>query len=343
MRKSALFFMLAASLLAVAMAPVGKKAQAQPPTTVRMGLLPILDVLPYYVAEQAGYFEDAGLKVEPVPVNSSLERDQLTVAGEIDGMLNDVISTGILNQDTVRIEIVAKARKSYEGAPEYRILAAPNSGITTPEEAAHHAIGISENTVIHYIAQRMMEHAGIKAADLKWQAEPNIPVRYQLLMEGQLKVACLPDPLAQAALAGGAMLITDDSALIDTGFSQSVVSFRAQYIKDHPDAVQAFLDAWMKAANDINAHPEAYRDLWLEKTNVPDSVKDTYVLPPFPTYAITTQSEWDDVVAWLTEQGIAENVAPYKNSVNPTFLDAIRPPSAAVEPTADAQATLPGK
>jgi NitT/TauT family transport system substrate-binding protein len=191
---------------------------------------------------------------------------------------------------------------------------------------------MSENTVIHYIAQRMMEHEGISASDLKWRAEPSIPVRYQLLMDGQLKVACLPDPLAQAALAGGAILITDDSALIDTGYSQSVLSFRAQFIKDHPDEVQAFLDAWMKAAADINAHPEAYRDLWLEKTNVPDSVKDTYVLPPFPTYAITTESEWDDVVAWLTEQGIVETVASYQDSVNPTFLDAIRPADGAGDP-----------
>ena len=66
--------------------------------------------------------------------------------------------------------------------------------------------------------------------------------------------------------------------------------------------------------------------------NVPDSVKDTYVLPPFPTYSITTESEWDDVVAWLTGQGIVETVASYQDSVNPTFLDAIRPADGAGDP-----------
>jgi NitT/TauT family transport system substrate-binding protein len=327
-----LSLMLVLILVAAAVAPIRRMARAQEPVTIRAGLLPILDVLPFFVAEEAGYFEEAGIKVESVPVSSSLERDQLTAAGQIDAMLNDVISTGIFNQDQVRIQIVAKARRAYEGAPEYRILAAPRSNITLPSEAANFEIGMSENTVIHYIAQRMMEQEGISAADLKWQSVPSIPARYQLLMEGQLKVACLPDPLAQAALAGGAILITDDTALIDTGFSQSVLSFRAEFIEDHPEAVQAFLSAWMRAADDINADPEAYRDLWMEKTTVPDSVKDTYVLPPFPTYTITTESEWDDVVAWLTDLGIAENVASYEDSVNPTFLDAIRPASAAGDP-----------
>ncbi len=29
-----------------------------------------------------------------------------------------------------------------------------------------------------------------------YRAEPNIPVRFQLLMEGTFKAVCLPDPLA---------------------------------------------------------------------------------------------------------------------------------------------------
>ncbi len=81
-----------------------------------------------------------------------------------------------------------------------------------------------------------------------------------------------------------------------------MLTFRTEIIDDNPEAVEAFLRAWMHAADDINADPEAYRDLWLEKTTVPDSVKDTYVLPPFPTYEITQQAAWDDTMQWLVDQ-----------------------------------------
>lgn len=322
MRKTLFSLLLVAALLTVYLPHA---AQAQEPVKLKMGLLPILDVLPFYVAEQAGYFTDEGLDIELIPVSSALERDQLMLAGEIDGMLNDLISTGIFNQDEARIQIVAMARKAYADAPQFRILAAPRSNITLPSEAANFEIGISENSVIHYIALRIMENAGVPADQLKWRAEPNIPVRFQLLMEGQLKVACLPDPLAQAAIDGGAILIADDSALVDTEFSQSVLTFSASVIEDKPEAVEAFLRAWMRAAGDVNADPEAYRDLWLEKTNVPDSVKDSYVLPPFPTYEITQESAWDDTVTWLVDEGIIDNPVAYADSVNPAFLDAITP------------------
>jgi NitT/TauT family transport system substrate-binding protein len=333
MRKISL--LLVAALLIAAAAPVYAAPRQQDTVKLKMGLLPILDVLPFFVADEAGYFEEEGLDVELIPVSSALERDQLMLAGEIDGMLNDLVSTGIFNQDKPRIQIVAMSRRAYEDAPQFRILAAPRSNITLPSEAANFEIGISENSVIHYIAQRIMENAGVDAADLKFRPEPNIPVRYQLLMEGSLKVACLPDPLAQAAMVGGAILIADDTALVDEEFSQSVLSFRTGFIEDHPEAVEAFLRVWMHAAEDINADPDAYRDLWLANTQVPDSVKDTYVLPPFPTYAITQPLAWDDTMDWLVAEDIIDTAPGYEDSVNSTFLDAIMPAE-------DMGAALPG-
>lgn len=306
---------------AAAVAPAYGAPEARQ-TTVKMGLLPILDVLPFYVAEQAGYFEDAGLDVELVPASSALERDQLMIAGEIDGMLNDLVSTGIFNQDETRIQIVAQARRAYPDHPQFRILAAPRSNITLPSEAANFEIGISENSVIHYITQRIMENAGVSADDLEYIVEPNIPIRYQLLLEGTMKVATLPDPLGQAAIVGNAILIGDDTALVDSEFSQSVLSFRTEFIEENPEAVQAFLEAWMKAAGDINADPEAYRELWIENSSVPDSVRDSYELPPFPVNAITQPLAWDDTMAWLVEQEIIEEAPAYEDSVNAAFLPA---------------------
>ncbi|MBI5959630.1 MAG: ABC transporter substrate-binding protein [Chloroflexi bacterium] len=326
MRKVYLSVLLVVVLLVGVSAPV-QSAPPQRQTSLKMGLLPILDVLPFYVAEQAGYFEEAGLDIELIPTSSALERDQLMLAGEIDGMLNDLVSTAIFNQDEARIQIVAQARRAYLDHPQFRILAAPRSNITLPSEVANVEIGISENSVIHYITQRILEDAGVSADDLKFRPEPNIAVRFQLLMEGQLKAACLPDPLAQAAIAGGAILIAQDSALIESDFSQSVVSFRTEVIEDNPEAVQAFVGAWMKAAADINADPAAYRTLWQEKTTVPDSVKDSYVLPLFPVYAITQELAWNDTAAWLVEQGIIEQTADYAASVNTTFVQAVTPPS----------------
>lgn len=340
MRKSLFSLVLMIALLAAAFGPLPTAARAQDDeVTLKMGLLPILDVLPFYVAAQEGYFEAEGVNIELIPVSSALERDQLLLAGEIDGMLNDLVSTGIFNADETRIVVVAQARRAYEDSPQLRILAAPDSGITSPEDLVGVEIGISENSMIHYITQRILEQAGLSADDLEYRAEPNIPVRYQLLMEGQFQAVTLPDPLAQAAIEGGAILVADDTTLVDQQFSQSVLSFRKEIVDDHPEAVQGFLRAWMHAAKDINADPDAYRDLWIENTNVPESVRDTYVLPPFPTYTITGEDAWEDTVNWLVDMDIVDNAAAYEDSVNPSFVQAMQMEAGMESMAATAEAT----
>jgi NitT/TauT family transport system substrate-binding protein len=324
MCKSLVSLLIVLTLLLVAAAPV-YSAPAARDTTLKVVLLPVLDVLPFYVAEEAGYFTDAGLNVEGIPASGVVERDQLMISGEADGMLTDLVGTGLFNQDRPRIQIIAEARRAYPGQPMFRVLAAPNSGIAGPEDLKGVEIGISENSVIHYIAQRILEHEGLAATDLKFRAEPNIPVRYQLLMEGQLKAACLPDPLAQAAIVGGAILVADDSALVEEEYSQATLDFSVDSIKEKPEAIQAFLAAWMKAAADINANPDAYRKLFLEKTTVPDTVQETYVLPPFPVNEITQELAWDDAMQWMLDQQIFKQAPSYEDSVNNTFIEAIAP------------------
>lgn len=312
-------------LLAAALGSAAAEPNQQEPVKVRVGLLPVLDVLPFFVADEAGYFEEAGLDVELIPVSGPLELFQLMLAGGADMVLTDVTTTVIFNQEAPQVQIVAQARRAYPDAPLFRVLAAPNSGFTSPEDLQGVEVAISENTIIQYITRRILENAGLATADLAYRPEPNILVRFQLLMEGTLKAATLPDPLAQAAIEAGAILIADDSALSEQQFSQSVLVFDTDFVDDNPDAVQGFVRAWMLAAEDINADPNAYRALWLENTTVPESVQDTYELPPFPTYAITDEVAWNDMIDWLLEIGTIEAPVSYADSVNPAFVDALAP------------------
>lgn len=51
--------------------PLATPAADGPVETLRMALLPVLDVLPFHVAQQNGYFDQAGVKVELIPVKSA--------------------------------------------------------------------------------------------------------------------------------------------------------------------------------------------------------------------------------------------------------------------------------
>ncbi len=295
---------------------------AQETPSLRMALLPVLDVLPFFIAQEQGYFTDEGLSVELIPVSSALEREQLMAAGEVDGVLTDVIGPVITNaaEGGPTVRIVAMARRAYANAPLFRLLAAPGSEIASPADLAGRAIGISENSVIQYLADRLLAAAGLSAEDIVYESVPAIPTRFSLMMEGQLIASILPDPLAQAAIEAGAIPVIDDTALPDQEFSQSVLSFRNVVLAEKAEAVRAFLRAWNRAVEDLNADPNAYRQLWIENTSVPEAVRETYVIPPFPVNAITSEAAWNDVAAWLIERGIIETAPAYTDSVDASFL-----------------------
>jgi NitT/TauT family transport system substrate-binding protein len=294
----------------------GKKAED---TNLKMGLLPILDTLPLYVAEQKGYFEEEGINVEFVPVKSAQERDALMQAGEIDGMLNDLISTGLFNRDDVQIKIVATARRAYPESPQFRLLAAPGSGFTSAQELAGVPIGISQNTVIEYITDRMLEAEGLLPDQIEVIEVSAIPVRFEQLMAGQIQAATLPDPLAQGAEAAGATRVVDDSQYAQ--YSQSVLSFSTVAIESKPNTIKKFLKAWNRAVQDLNSNPGQFSDLLIEKGRVPESIQGSYQMPPFPEGEVPSQAEWQDVVDWLLEKGLIDHPISYQNSVLTGFAE----------------------
>lgn len=287
-------------------------------THLKMGLLPILDVIPFFVAQQKGYFEQQGITVELIPVKSAQERDTLMQTGQIDGQLNDLISTALFNKDRPKIKVVYIARKAYPDAPQFRILAAPDTDLRAPADLKGVPIGISQNTIIEYITERLLEAEGLAPEEIVFTEVTAIPVRFELLMNGRLQAATLPDPLAQGAIAGGAHLIIDDSA--HTESSLSVLSFSVEALGRKPNTVRKFLIAWQKAVKEINANPEAYQDLLIKIGRVPKSIQGTYTMPPFPVGEVPTEAQCADVVQWLKDKGLIERDIPYEELVDASFL-----------------------
>ena len=66
---------------------------------------------------------------------------------------------------------------------------------------------------MEYLADRMLVAEGLKPEEIAKIEVGQIPVRFEQLMNGNLKAAALPDPLAQGAIAGGARLIVDDTEI----------------------------------------------------------------------------------------------------------------------------------
>jgi NitT/TauT family transport system substrate-binding protein len=321
MRKTTIFFIVLIFgiwLNSCGQQPDQETQKSNKPTLIRMTVLPILDTLPMYVAEKEGIFEKHQIEVEFIPAGSAPKRDELINAGQADGMINEIVSTIFYNRDQTQVQIVRYARTATSDSGIFQILASAQSGITDIQQLKGAEIGISHGTVIEYLTDRLLQAEGFSQDEIRTIAVPDIGQRMALLGSGELRAAMLPDPLASLILQQGAVFILDDS--LHPNYSHSVYTFRKEFIDQNSDAVRGFLAAVEEAVELINANPDNYGVLLTERELVPPPLAGSFKVPQFVTNGVPTQSQWDDVAAWINEKNLDVGNATYEDSINASFL-----------------------
>lgn len=308
---------LYAATLALLLLISGCGRQAGTPP-LRVGVLPILDTLPVFVARQERIFAEYDVEVELISVASAAERDQLLQAGKLDAIITDLVALALYNRDGPRVVAVRYAMRPTPAFPQFRVMTAPGSGISEPRELAGVPVGVSEGTVIEYVTHRLLEAEGLSADQVETVAVPKIPERMALLRAGELKAATLPEPLASLALQDGARVIADDSQHVDT--SCSVYALRRKTVETRPEAVRGFLMAISQASAAINEDKTRWSRLLTEENLVPAPLLASYELPDYPADRLPTQAQFADAVDWLIETGRLSDGPRYEDVFDASLL-----------------------
>ena len=301
---------VSSSSVAPTLAPTGSGS-------LRLAMLPTTDVVPFYIAQAQDYFKQQGLNVTLVPVSSAAERDQLMATQQTDGEMTDLLSAVTFNANKPTLKVVRIVRQARQDAPLFSILVPKDSPIKTPQDFKGKEIAISQNTVIEYLTQRMLEKEGLSAADLKTTNIPAIPTRFQVMQQGQVAAAALPEPFTSLAILQGARVIIDDSKYPE--YSQSVLIFRTDLVEKRPDEVKKFLVAYDKAIADIRTSPDKFRNILIDTSRVPDPLKDKYQFPPFADPSITSKAQWDDVIKWALDKKLIAVPIAYETAISTDF------------------------
>jgi len=278
--------------------------------SMKIGLLPIVDSLPFFVAAEKGYFQAEGINVETINFPSAIERDSAIQAREIDGTLGDVLAVAALNNSGTPTKIVSLGLGETGQEGRFAILSSPGSGITKPEQLRNVPVAISTNSIIEYVTDNLLSDQGLKPEEIKKESIPKIPVRFDMLMNNQIKAACLPDPLAALAESKGAKLVVDDTS---TNLSQTVIYFRNDYLDKNGGAVTKFLKAYARAAKDINENPGAYRSLLVEKARVPQEAMEVFKTDHYPAPQLPEKKQVEKVVQWMMSKGLLKQQFSYED------------------------------
>lgn len=285
------------------------------PSPIVIGTLPTEDALPLWVAEQEGVFEEAGLEVEIITFQAAQERDTAFASGAIDAFMGDIIAAANLEAagSPVTLATVMLGQTPAEG--RFGIVAAPDTDYESLQDLAGVPIGTSAASIQEYVVDGLMAEAGVPADAVAKEIVPKVPVRFELLMSGQIEAAALPEPLLSLAELQGARVLADDTG--GGNLTQTVLGVSDKYLAQPGGmiAVSAVLDAWDEAVAIVNGEPSAYRGLLVEKAKLPEPLKESYAVNTYPVAAPPSRAMVDPVLQWMASKDLLQAEVTYDDLV----------------------------
>ncbi|MEW6265532.1 MAG: MetQ/NlpA family ABC transporter substrate-binding protein [Thermodesulfobacteriota bacterium] len=287
---------------------------AEAAEVLRLGLVPVVDTLPLLAAQEAGLFEKEGLEVRITSFQSALERDAALQAGRLDGYFGDLLNTILLVNAGQKLAILTTAFHTHPRFRVFGLAGSPKSNFKALTDLKGQAVAISRATVIEYLLDRMLAAQGLGADFVVKQEIKQIPIRMQMLLEGQVASALLPEPLLTLAEDKGARVLADDRNL-DT--CVTVIALNRDRLSQEPTLASRFRKAYAGAVQRINQDPGSYKQLLVTKTNFPAGLKDKYQVPIFPPVGLPAEADVAAAREWLTANRLILRTSSYQELVWP--------------------------
>ncbi|MCX8021193.1 MAG: MetQ/NlpA family ABC transporter substrate-binding protein [Syntrophorhabdaceae bacterium] len=311
---SMLFYLLSVSAIGVC-AEESKDIKGLP--EIRFGTLPVIQALPIFVADEKGYFREEGLNVNLIRFNSAMEKDVAFTSGQLTGYFGDIMTPLVLKANNTPIKIVSTIFDTPKNQRMFAVLASPKHGNKSISELAEEGLAISSNTIMEYLAVRLLATKKVAPSRIKFIEIKNIPIRLQMLMSGQIPSAVLPEPLATLAEQKGCKVILDDAG---AGLSSTILAFHENFLNKNPDLVRRFHRAIEKASTFINKNHDEVRSVMNRECRIPENLQKVFPIPEFKRLVLPENTQVMDVYNWLKEKKIIKGELKYSQMVADGFL-----------------------
>lgn len=288
-------------------APAPEQRQA-----LTLGILPDVDSIPFIIAQEKGFFREQGVTVKLQPFKSAVERDSALQSGNLDGAVSDILAAAFAKEGGFDTVITSQTNGSYKLIIHKDINAAAISDLQGKD------IGISKNTIIEYVTDKILDEAGLGGSDINKIIIPQMPARLEMLKNGKIAAATLPEPLATIAVNSGARILNSSDKL---GVNPGVLLFTSRAVKGKQPEIEALYRAYNQAVDYLSREPQAsYIDLLIEKGGFPKAVKGAIALPAYTKATPPPAAEIDSVIRWLQSKQLIKKAYSYQDLVTTTFV-----------------------
>ncbi len=266
----------AATPSAAATTPVAPIALPDDAVEMTVGYVPISIYAPLFVAKEKGYYAEQGLDVSLESFAGGGDLVALTATGDLDAAASGA-GPAFWNAAAAGLSVSVVAPGHSEGSPVATPLmisreACESGAISRVADLRGKKVSVNARGATEYWLGQALATDGLTIDDIDLQTLP-FPDAVAALASGALDAAMVAEPVATGAEQQGlAVRLLADFPVQDV--QPTVIVANDEFIADHPDAMQGFVTAYLKACRDL-AGP-GFKD----PTNL--AIIETYTSVPAP-------------------------------------------------------------
>jgi NitT/TauT family transport system substrate-binding protein len=256
-------------------------------TTVKVGIIPILDVAPLYLGEQQGIYKKHGLELQMTPAQGGAAIVPGVVSGQFQFGFSNMTSLMIAQTQNVPVKAVVEGVNSTgeDGKDFGATVVRKGSPITSAKDlegkkvAVNTLKNINDTTVRESVRKAGGDPSKVKFVELAFDQMP------AALDKGQIDAAMAVEPaLSTIKNAGGTEIA---SSYVDVAKDLTVAMYftSQNYAQKNPKVVKEFREATEESLKYADSHPDEVRKVLTTYTKIPSSLLSKLTLPSWPTEA----------------------------------------------------------
>lgn len=260
------------------------KGTSSKATTVKVGIIPIVDVAPLYLGQKKGFYTKHGLKLSLTTAQGGAAIVPGVVSGQFQFGFSNMTSLMLARSRNVPVQAVVNgvASTGLPGKDFGAITVKKGSSLTSAKElegkkvAVNTLKNINETAVRASVRKAGGDPSKVKFVELAFDQMP------AALDSGQIDAAMVVEPaLATVKSQGGTEIA---SSMVDVAKDLTVAMYftSTRYEQQNPAVVQRFREATAESLAYADAHPDEVRDIVTTYTKIPAAVLAKVTLPKWP-------------------------------------------------------------
>jgi NitT/TauT family transport system substrate-binding protein len=261
----------------------GGQGESAKPVTLKVGVIPIVDVAPLYLGREKGFFRTEQLTIQPQPAEGGAAIVPSVVSGDDQIGFSNATSLIIAASRDLPVQIIAQgvtggakptAKQAYDA-----VLVKRNSPIRSPQDLEGKTVAVNTlQNVGPLTINNALQRSGADPKAVKYVEVP-FPDMNAALATGRIDAAWMVEPFVTQGRSQGARPILFPFEQTAPRLTVATYFTTKSYAAKNAGVVNRFVRAMNRSLRYAQSHPDEVRRIVRTYTKIPAAAAQRMVLP----------------------------------------------------------------